>query len=628
MPQNKQFLRLTLIVSLLITVIFGIILNGLTQYSFQLEEGFTAWIVHDEMREPETVRETLRFVRDSLLNTLNRVREDVHPPLYYLLLDVWTLLIGDSEFSLRLPSALMGTLSLATVYAIGRHWFNTRTGIISLLLLGTAGFYLYYSREAQIYSLYLVLATISTWLYSRWWQKSTLFRGLIYGIALALMLYTHYTAFVIILAHGLHALLTIRQWSKKSALWQIIIPYGLSALLFSAWIPIFLQQMIVNSGFSAPGVLTGDSGIVATLWLKLTSGYAGIFALVLILSRAVFSSPKKYHALLLISFQGLVPVIALFAINARGLSILQLPYLIPIVPAWSLLIAYLLSEMWILFVKNRRIGLALTVFFTGWIIYTQLATYHTHWQAKPDWRSAVLNVDTNREVDEPALIYLNLQSPLAYYAYQTGLLDGISINLSWREFAPQEIWQIADSLENASTVWGIVAMQAPQSWDAIVALSESRGVSYRDEVEGSVFYQFDTESEEALTFTFGTDSENQLLAHHGEFYTRYQANSGDEICVPIRLEALADISDDYAISLQLTRDYDELIARVDEVPGEYIRGDIIEEELCFTKPDEDDFHLRLIIYNSQTSDPLYVMEDNFVWGQYLMRGTVEQIVEE
>lgn len=625
MPETFRFAGRILIVALLIVLCFGIVLNGLLDYSFWMDEGYSAWIVRDEMRQPESLRETLRFVKDSLLNTFNYVRSDVHPPFYYLLLDVWTLVAGDSEFALRLPSALMATLSLAGIYAIGRQCFNTKTGLIALLMLGTAGMFLYYAREARMYSLYLALATLSTWAYLRWWHRPGIFRGILYGIFLTLMLYTHYTAFLIILAQTIHALFTIRQWTAKSSLWQIVIPYGLSGLCFAMWLPFFMQQFVINTGFVAPGALPGDWGTLAALWLKLSGGNTIIFLLILILSRVIFQSHRNFSVIGLLLLCGFLPVIGLFAINASGLSILQLRYLIPILPSWSLLLAYLLSEMWIPLVNNKRLSLLVTIFFTGWIVYTQLVSYPIHWQAKADWRGTVSQATEERFADEPALVYLDLRSPLVYYAYQTGLLDGISINISWREFAPQEVHEIADSLDNAGTAWGIVAMQAPESWDAIVALSENRGVVYRDAVQWSVFYQFDNESDESLSFTFGNDADNPLLAYRGEFYSRYQASTGEEICVPIQLEALQAIADSYSISLHLTRGYNELVAQVDEGLGAHVAGDIIERELCLAKPDEDDFHLRLLIYNWQTSERLYVMESGFVWGQYMMRGTIEEL---
>lgn len=545
MPEHKQYIRRILIVSVMITIIFAIILNESTNYSLGTEEGFSAWIIRDEMRDPETIRDSIRFIRDSLLNTFKHVRDDAQLPLYYLLLDIWALLSGDSEFSLRLPSALMGMISLASVYAIGRQYFNTKTGLIALLLFGTSGFYLYYTREAQLYSLYLALSIISTWAYSRLWHKASIFRGAIYVIFLAFLIFTHHTAFVILLIHGLHALLTNHVWSKKSKAWQ---------------------------GF-----------LLLMLWI-------------------------------------VVPVIALFVIDMMGLSLFRLEYLLLIIPAGALFIANLISNMRSSFLDTPRRQLALIVIFTGLIISAQFRTYHVQSQARPDWHEAVSNADESRAVGESALVNFDADSPLAYYAHRTGLLDGISINIAWRRFSSQEIPHIADSLESASTVWSIVNLQDANSWGAIATLSENRNITYRDILEETIFYEFSEEAGETLSFTFGTDRDNRLLAYRGEFYRRYRADVGEEICVPIRLETLADIPEGYVIGLQTSYDMRSYVKTLEA----YTRGDMIEEEFCFNREYESDIHLRLHIYDTQTSTHLDVMEDNFVWGQYLVRGVIEQ----
>ncbi|NTW98278.1 MAG: hypothetical protein HGB28_07005, partial [Oscillochloris sp.] len=37
-------------------------------------------------------------------------------PLYHLLLKIWVSLLGDSEFALRLPSAIAGAAAVAAIY--------------------------------------------------------------------------------------------------------------------------------------------------------------------------------------------------------------------------------------------------------------------------------------------------------------------------------------------------------------------------------------------------------------------------------------------------------------------------------------------------------------------------------
>ncbi|HMY12205.1 MAG TPA: glycosyltransferase family 39 protein, partial [Turneriella sp.] len=53
-----------------------------------------------------------------------------HTPLYFVLLHLWFALAGSSDFALRFPSAVWGTLSVALVYALGGRVFDRRVGIV------------------------------------------------------------------------------------------------------------------------------------------------------------------------------------------------------------------------------------------------------------------------------------------------------------------------------------------------------------------------------------------------------------------------------------------------------------------------------------------------------------------
>jgi dolichyl-phosphate-mannose-protein mannosyltransferase len=68
----------------------------------------------------------------------NRVGGAIRPATSYELvpypLAVVTLLFGDSEWSIRLPAVIMGTLCIAIVALMGRRLFNWRTGLIAALL--------------------------------------------------------------------------------------------------------------------------------------------------------------------------------------------------------------------------------------------------------------------------------------------------------------------------------------------------------------------------------------------------------------------------------------------------------------------------------------------------------------
>lgn len=61
---------------------------------------------------------------------------DVHPPLYFLLLSLWTNCAGHSDFALRWFSIASGWLSIAVLYRLGRDLENRGAGWFSASLWG------------------------------------------------------------------------------------------------------------------------------------------------------------------------------------------------------------------------------------------------------------------------------------------------------------------------------------------------------------------------------------------------------------------------------------------------------------------------------------------------------------
>ncbi len=96
---------------------------------------------------------------------------DQHPPLYYLTALVWTRLFGLTEVGVRSLSVTCGVLLVPAVYDLGRVLSGRRVGAVAALL--TAGFPLlvYYAREARMYAMLALLATLTTAAFVRLAQR-------------------------------------------------------------------------------------------------------------------------------------------------------------------------------------------------------------------------------------------------------------------------------------------------------------------------------------------------------------------------------------------------------------------------------------------------------------------------
>ena len=70
---------------------------------------------------------------------------DNYPPLHNLLLHLSMALFGEGEFALRLPSALIGALSVLALYWTGSLLVGRGAALLAALLLAVSGFHLWYS---------------------------------------------------------------------------------------------------------------------------------------------------------------------------------------------------------------------------------------------------------------------------------------------------------------------------------------------------------------------------------------------------------------------------------------------------------------------------------------------------
>jgi 4-amino-4-deoxy-L-arabinose transferase-like glycosyltransferase len=107
------------------------------------------------------------LVTRSLAQIAQDAAHDIHPPLYYWLLRLWTTVFGLSEVGLRSLSAVLGTLLVLVIYGLGARLFNRTTGLAAAFIAAIAPFQVYYSQEARMYILVALEGALATLLF--WW---------------------------------------------------------------------------------------------------------------------------------------------------------------------------------------------------------------------------------------------------------------------------------------------------------------------------------------------------------------------------------------------------------------------------------------------------------------------------
>lgn len=176
------------------------------------------------------------------------LRQDGHPPAYYLILHHWMEVFGSSNASARALSGVWGLLFLPLMWVAGRRLAGERVAWCAVALAASSPYAIRYATEVRMYSMVAVLA-LAGWLLAgdalrrpAWWRLT--------GLALlaALGLWTHY--WTLWLLGGAAAALLVRWWRLRDAddaAGQVATVKVLGALvvggvLFLPWVPTLLYQ--------------------------------------------------------------------------------------------------------------------------------------------------------------------------------------------------------------------------------------------------------------------------------------------------------------------------------------------------------------------------------------------------
>lgn len=119
---------------------------GLSQQSLWLDELFSVWA-----SDAETMQQVIE-----------RLRPDVHPPLYQLVLWAWMQVWGDSEFTVRALSALMGVAAVGVFFFGSRRLYGRDVAWLGTVLFATCYTLVLYGRTARAYEMLVLLSTVFT----------------------------------------------------------------------------------------------------------------------------------------------------------------------------------------------------------------------------------------------------------------------------------------------------------------------------------------------------------------------------------------------------------------------------------------------------------------------------------
>lgn len=115
----------------------------------------------DEAITAKVVRQFSLFQISSLFSPA-----DFHPPMYYIVMKMWTAILGYTEVALRMPSVIFSLLTGHAIFLIGTRLKNQKFGLWAAALYLFNPLAIYYSQEARMYAMvtYLLTFALYFWL--------------------------------------------------------------------------------------------------------------------------------------------------------------------------------------------------------------------------------------------------------------------------------------------------------------------------------------------------------------------------------------------------------------------------------------------------------------------------------
>lgn len=343
----------------------GFVFAHISTWSIWFDEAFTAYLV-----------------RFSYFDIARYTATDVHPPLYYWAAKAWTSMFGTNELAFRSLSMVFGVIAIVVGFVLLRKLFGRRAAVLGAWFMALSPMFIRYGEEARMYTMVTAIVMLATYVLVRATETNARKYWILYGVLIALGMWTHYFAALAWLAHWAWRALVLRavegrrgkelrrRFFSKEWLWTHAIAIG----VFAAWAPFMLKQLgIIQMGFWIPAVSAHTftnyfTNVLFYLeqqqvlsWLALL--YATIVALTCtLLYRAYRASRSKQErtSLLLLMSLAFAPPALLFVASMPPLkSSFVERYLIPASAALMMLLAVVIVKS--MRTPARRMALVLAV---------------------------------------------------------------------------------------------------------------------------------------------------------------------------------------------------------------------------------------------------------------------------
>ena len=294
---------------------------------------------------------TFGVIRHGFIDMCRITAADVHPPLYYILLKIFTAPFSDKLLISKIFSIIPMLIIMITGGVQLKRIFNKSVSLCFMALFLIFPFVISYSVEIRMYSLAAMFVFLTALYGYKSYEEGNVSDFVLFGIFGVCAAYTHYFALVSISIVYLIVLVCILKY-KRGLLKRWIICAALTVIAYLPWIGCFARQIafkINNEYWIDP--ITGNT-LLGYLKDTFASGHSKvliyfvelIFALLFL--NVMFSGGRKERnisAFAIIIWAGTILLGVIASIAVRPIFVIR--YSIPSIPVFLVFAAIAIANM-------------------------------------------------------------------------------------------------------------------------------------------------------------------------------------------------------------------------------------------------------------------------------------------
>lgn len=293
--------------------------------------------------------QTLWQTSHPLMGVLRILAQDVHVPLYFVAVRAWETLVGETPIAIRSFSLLCTLVSIPIFYALVRRMYGVTTAMMTIVLVISSPFLLWYSAEGRMYTLLLLLTVINHYAFFRLWtrgERSAYWPLYIFSLALGAM--THYFFLFIPLMQGIF-FFTNRSLFARHAVRNFCFAAGIVLLEYGGW---FFYRSAIGQINADPSLAPPTTVDVFNVFTNFLFGFQGeetntmllsLWPLAVLVACTLVAQRKKMQLeTIYLVLSAFAPILITFGISVLVRPMFLSRYLIVTLPPLYILLAHII----------------------------------------------------------------------------------------------------------------------------------------------------------------------------------------------------------------------------------------------------------------------------------------------